>query len=207
MLRVLCTGAMVAAIATVASAQSITTIFSSNNNGSPGGAVYFDVVVNSNALTVTGFDTNTASTASFGFTVFMRTGTSVGFEGSSAGWTQVATGTGTGMGTNNASPVTLGNTFNLGANATWGLALVMDASTQHFYSGTGTNPAPGQLSYANADLTLNMGSATNVAFSGSAFRPRVWNGTMYYTAVPEPATMAILGLGVLPLLRRRRARK
>mgnify|MGYP006197828979 CR=1 FL=1 len=42
---------------------------------------------------------------------------------------------------------------------------------------TGTSPAPGMLQYSNADVTLDLGSATNVPFSGSPFRPRVWNGT------------------------------
>ena len=37
----------------------LTTLFATDNNGSPGGAVYFDVTVAANTLSVTGFDINT----------------------------------------------------------------------------------------------------------------------------------------------------
>ena len=43
-------------------AGQITTLFASNNNGSAGGANYFDVTVASNPITVTALDINTAAT-------------------------------------------------------------------------------------------------------------------------------------------------
>ena len=43
----------------------ITTLFASNNNGSPGGANYFDVTVAANPITVTALDINTAATVAF----------------------------------------------------------------------------------------------------------------------------------------------
>ncbi len=55
----------------------------------------------------------------------------------------------------------------------------------------------------NADVTLTLGSATNVPFTGNVFSPRVWNGTVRYDVVPEPATLGLLVLGGLALLRRR----
>ena len=38
--------------------------------------------------------------------------------------------------------------------------------------------------YSNADLSLVLGSATNVPFTAPVFSPRVWNGTIYYTGGP-----------------------
>ncbi|MCB8932126.1 MAG: PEP-CTERM sorting domain-containing protein [Fimbriimonadaceae bacterium] len=182
-----------------AGAQSITTLYAANNQGNLGGAAYFDVTVGSTALTVTGFDTNTIQTVAFDFSVYTRNGAGIGNE-TAGDWTLVATGSGVGLGTNNPSAVTLNNTFTLSANTLTGMALVMGPQAQHTYTnGTGANQ-----DYSNADLALHLGSTSNVPFTAPTFNPRVWNGTIYYTPVPEPATMAILGLGVLPLLRRKR---
>lgn len=193
---------LLTALAATSSANFLTTLYARNNNGSLGGAVYFDATVGANPLSVTGFDTNLQTlVSSFTLTVWTRPGTHVGFTGSSAGWTQVGTGTGVGAALNSPSAVTLNTPFTLGPGLS-GIALVVSANTNHAYTnGTGSNQ-----NYSNADLALALGSASNVAFSGTAFSPRVWNGTIYYNVVPEPATMAILGLGVLPLLRRRRNR-
>lgn len=182
-----------------ASAQSLTTLYARNNGGANGGAVYFDATIGANDLVVTGFDTNTAETNAFGWSVYTRNGAAIGNEGA-GDWTLVATGTGQGMGNNNPSPVTLNNTFTLSANSLTGIALVMGPEAGHDYTnGTGSNQ-----DYSNGDLSLHLGSASNVPFTATFFNPRVWNGTIYYTPVPEPATMAVLGLGVLPLLRRKR---
>lgn len=189
-----------------AQAQSITTLFNRNNGGSNGGAVYFDVVVGANDLEITAYDTNTADLVTFGWAVWTFNGSYVGNTGSSAGWTQVSTGTGTGAGVNLPSPVVLNNTFVLNANTTYGMALVIGPEAGHDYSGTGTSPLPGALQYSNADVTLNLGSAGNVPFSGSVFTPRIWNGTMYYNVVPEPATFVAVALGVMVLGFSRRRR-
>lgn len=204
MKRHICLALAALTLSSVASAQSITTLYNRNNGGSNGGAVYLDAVTNANPLLITGIDTNTLDLVAFTWTVYARAGTSVGFESSLAGWNIVATGNGTGIGANLPSPIVLDAPFMLAANSTTGLAFVIGPTAGHDYSGTGTSPAPGQLQYSNADITLNLGAASNVPFSGTPFRPRIWNGTLHYTVVPEPGTMAVLGLGALALLRRRR---
>jgi len=118
---------------TCAPGGQITTLFSSNNNGSNGGAVYFDLTVASNPIIVTAFDINTASTSPFSnMQVWVLPGmTFQGHETNMALWTQVATGSGTGAGLNNPTHVTLSNPIPLNAGTLYGIALVADPSFGH----------------------------------------------------------------------------
>src|SRR4029077_16002575 len=89
----------------------ITTLFTSNNFGNPGGANYFDLTVGSSPISVTALDINTAETVPFtNFRVYVLPGlTSQGNETNMALWTQVATGSGTGAGVDLPTHVTLSN--------------------------------------------------------------------------------------------------
>jgi hypothetical protein len=195
------------AAATQVQAQSLTTLYAANNSGSFGGAVYFDVQVAGNNLDITGFDINTneAGVAFNNFQVWILPGlTSVGNQSNGSPWVQVATGSGTGAGLNQPTAVTLSNSFTLDANTLYGMALVAGSNIGHDYTnGTGTNQF-----FSNSDLSLTLGSATNVPFSGSAFSPRVFNGTVYYqiSAIPEPSTVILLGgmIGLIAGCHRRR---
>ena len=195
----------------VANAQSLTTLFAANNGGSFGGAVYFDVTVGANPLEVTSFETNTAETVPFGWTVYL---TDPGVPGQPnvlipGAWNLTATGTGTGMGVNVPSPVALDSTFSLAAGTSYGMMLVMGPEAGHDYTnGDGVSPpwgGGGNQTYANGDLTLDLGSASNAPWVPGEFQPRVWNGTINYRVVPEPSAgilVVLSGLG-LAFFRRR----
>jgi len=102
--------------------------------------------------------------------------TFAGNETNMALWTQVATGSGTGAGQDVPTHVTLSNSFVLNAGTLYGIAVVADPAISLFYTnGNGSNQ-----NYSNADLSLALGSATNVPFTAPVFSPRVWNGTIYY---------------------------
>jgi hypothetical protein len=195
-------------ITSVSSASSLTTTYGANNNGSPGGAIYFDATVGLGPITVTGFDTNTNSLSPFELAVYRTApgSTAFGNESNQSAWVVVATGSGFGAGLNQPSAVNLTDFFTLQANTTYGIALVFTSLTEHHY----TNGTASNLVYFNSDLTISNGSASNSPF-GAAFSPRVWNGTIYYStgssegAIPEPSTVSMMLLaGAWLLLAQRR---
>lgn len=190
---------LILSISGFANAGLITTSYGSNNSGSTGGAIYFDLTTNLNNLSITGFDINTSGVSSFNdFQVWLLTGTTSQGNEDSLSWIQVATGSGTGAGLNNATTVTLSNSFFLSSNTLYGFSLVADSSFGHNY----TNGSGSNQNYSNTDLSLALGSATNVPFTGQVYSPRVWNGSISYD-VPEPSTLAIFALGIMGLAARR----
>jgi hypothetical protein len=187
--QALMVAALAGAAVSVAQAQSITTLFNQNNSGSAGGANYFQIVVGSSPITITSIEINTLAAAGtiVPCRVYTAANTHAGNEANPGAWTLQAEGTGTSAGTNTPTPITLGSSIVLAANTSYGIAVTLSATSgtpaaaSLAYSGTGTNPAPGVNQYSNGDLTLNLGTATNVLFSGTPFNPRIWNGTINYT--------------------------
>lgn len=190
--------------------SSISTLFASDNGGNDGGAVYFDITVGAQNIYISQLDINSAETGALTLSVYKLIGTSVGNETNAGLWGTPITGTGVGLGNDIASNVTLSEPLTLNANTTYGIAIVLDGAHGHDYTnGTGTNQI-----YSNSDLTISCGQATNTPFTGSAFSPRVWNGTIYYTTVkPVPfsnwavvvAMLLIAGSVVIKYRRKRLA--
>src|SRR5690554_4980905 len=159
------------------SSDCISTIYDGGNNGSAGGAVYFDVTVGPEDIELTSFDLNTDLVGTgFSVDVYTIDGTHVGNETNQGAWTMRTSGSGTSAGEGSASTATLDDTFVLSANTTYGIALVLDGTHSHYYTnGDGTNEH-----FENADLALDLGAATNVPFDGTVFTPRVFNGGLCY---------------------------
>ncbi len=172
---------------------SLTTLFATNNGGSSGWAVMYDVTVGPNDIEVTEIDINTSGTVAFDLDLYVLTGTYVGNETNAAAWgAPAASGSGVGAGTDLPSNVVLGTPVMLSANTTYGFAVVTTGVGQSYTNGTG---CPGNQCYSNSDITIDLGSAVAGLFSGSVFSPRVWNGTIHYTIAGSDLDFTCADLG------------
>jgi hypothetical protein len=192
---------LAASFAPQASALSLTTFFSHNNDGNLGGGFFFDMsIINPNPLTFyqiasnIGDDALALQNGTLDVYVTDLGDTYVGNESSFSAWTLVSSGSGISAGVDNPTIIDIAD-FTLSPGQ-YGIALVAGSTWDHAYTnGNGSNQ-----SFSNSDLTLQFGSAMNVPFiaTGDVFSPRVWNGTLYYTPVtaPVPGPLPALGMAV-----------
>ena len=157
----------------------------------------FDVTTTSGvALNITSFNVN-VDPGSVPISVYYRSGSYVGHESSSAGWTLAGTVTVTGGGEGAMTFVDTPD-FIIPANATTGFYVTVDSDVNappYMYYTNGSN------TYSNSDITITTGVGEGGLFGSlGVFDSRSWNGTVFYNAVPEPSTDALIGLGVVALL-------
>ena len=142
----------------VASAAFIQTLFASNNFGSTGGAVYFNLTTGSSGINITALTTNTSEPfgATTGFEIYTKLDTAQGFESDALAWALATTATITPSGLNNPSPVALDSPIMLDANTLYGIALIMPVTVGHDYTNGSDCDAygsGGNCEFSNADLT------------------------------------------------------
>jgi reprolysin-like metallo-peptidase family M12B len=121
---------------------------------------------------------NTNSTLSETFDVWVRDGSYVGNENSSAGWELWGSDSVTGSGQDVATFIYPG-TRSFKAGQTYGIYI--DMASYGVNAGSSmryTNGAP--KTYQNNYLKITSGVGKGAGFGGSTFSDRVWNGAIYY---------------------------
>ena len=196
------------------SAQTINANATSDNGGSSGWAIFFDLTANSNALFVMELTTASTAAANAGFNieVFTRAGTSLGGPvgsgpGSSmSGWTSLGTASATQGATSSgiSLPIAI-PTISIDPFATVGVALLFSGAGPRYF-GTASS-GPYQM-FSDSNLTLTTGDSRSAPFTptGSWFAPRGLTGSITYQVVPEPSSILLLAVGGSLWLRRRRRR-
>jgi hypothetical protein len=171
----------------MASAQSLTTNLS--NNGS--GGVFMDLTPIAAPLEITSFETQFTGTVgtAVDVEVWVRPGSYVGFDASSAGWTLVDTVSTVRNGIAVNSMLTLTQPIVLPEGATTAVYLqtITTGGGIRYYGTSTTN----QSNYGNADLNVfsDVARVTTTAFAGTRNSPRAFSGTINY----QPGGPAVPG--------------
>ena len=154
-----------------------------NNGGSPGWAIFQDLIAGPRWVTITGMTTASSALAAAGFTIefFTRSGTALGGPGSDpAGWTSLGTVPVTqgAVGPDGVSELFGTPVISLNPGDTVGLAMLFtDAGPRYF----GTGAPPFQV-FADTNLTLITGEGRSAPFTsgGSVFASRGFVGEIHY---------------------------
>jgi hypothetical protein len=186
-------------LTTACQGDVLTTTFLSNNGQSGN---MFDInVLAVDGIMIEGLEIN-LDPGTWNVSFYTKDSTYLGFETNSAAWTLRETIVGlASAGTNNPTSWNIGD-FYIPSGTEAFYIRVTNGTALNYTNGT----VEGALYASNADLQIFQGTG-NAGFFGQQFRPRIWNGSIIYSVVPEPATtlFVTLGLAGITLMRRRRS--
>ncbi|MCA8974002.1 MAG: hypothetical protein KDC98_04735 [Planctomycetes bacterium] len=157
------------------SPSSITTTFANNNGLGVGSAMFFDAIAGASShvyLHAIALNTDVASGTPIQADIYLRTGTHVGNETSTAGWTLWTTAKGTSAGTGGQSLMRFNNGVYLASGLTHGVAVVSRDYDNNYTNGSNV--------YSNADITINTGRSQSIPFSSAPIPDRSINMRLYY---------------------------
>jgi hypothetical protein len=157
----------------------VETMYTSDNGGNVGGAIYFDVSA-TELVSISGLRTNIGEAVGtpVSLDVYTTNGTSFGAELNGGAWGLVASSSSESAGEDNPTQFLFNTPFWLPATTT-GIALVVTGGHHEYTNGTPTNTVH---SSADGVLTVTANGASNLPFGGILNQTRVWNGDFCYDA-------------------------
>jgi len=201
----------VVAMAEVAHSAVITTTFAGGNANE--GNMFDLENISATGISLTGqFEGNfqTDGVAQ----IWYRSGSFVGHETDRTGWTLLGTGAYTTNGVNIATPYDVGNQLLIAPGASFGILMVTSSEAQRIKYTNGASVFSDGILQITSGVGIDFQTApagTPPINTGNFPANRIWNGSIGYTAtaVPEPSTFALLGIGAVCLIGygRRRKRK
>jgi hypothetical protein len=171
------------------SGDVITTTFASNNRQS--GNMFNTNIVWLPGLRIEQFALNLLP-GTWNVEVYTRSGSYVGNETNPAAWTLRDSLAGLVSAGTNQPTLWNVNDFDIGPGVNAFYMRVANGTAMNYTNGT----SEGALYTSDANIQIFQGTG-NAGFFGQQFRPRVWNGSIYYSQImdiPEPSAMTVAGL-------------
>ena len=174
--------------------QSLTTIFAANNGFA--GNTFDARVVGPSPVTINSFDVNLDTPGSVNtVAIYWRDGPVTGFENDPTGWNLMGRDNNViSAGSDLPTPVNVGGLMMI-PGQTYGIYIDLESYPSALVGYT--NGGPQAFNDGVLSLTTFTGQASPI-HSGSFF-PRIWNGTIYYTALPEVPIPTLSGWTLLLL--------
>ncbi|WP_036692875.1 hypothetical protein, partial [Pedobacter glucosidilyticus] len=152
----------------------LATPYNSDNSNK---GVMFNIVTNTNPVTITSFDLNMIGFATGTFEIYYKAGTYIGSESNAAAWTLAGSATATSLGINNPTPLPLSLSISIPANTTFGFYITeINAASSagvRYTNGTFTTIA------SNSDIAIEGGVGKSYPF-GQNYNSRRVNCTPHY---------------------------
>lgn len=168
-------------VGTITAQSPLTTTFANDNQGSVGGCLYFDLLVNTPVVSTTvamNFASPVGTPGSID--LYLAPNTRLGQQTNPATWWLYASWGCSSAGPGVPSVSTLPSPLVLPPGS-HGVALVAHGVAFAYTNGNGTNQV-----YSTVELTLSAGEASNVPFTAPLFTPRVPNLTLHYSGAGTP---------------------
>ncbi len=160
-------------LTTPAFASTLTTT-TAGGNGQNGNM--FEMV-SATAIQIDGFDVYLYSSGTYNWEVYTSSSAVTSITTTASAWTLVSSGTITGGTAGTAQHITLSSAVAMPAGTTTSWYITLTNGIVQYTNGT----AVGRTYASNADLAIREGYGKSYPFA-SSFSPRVWNGTVYYSA-------------------------